>query len=210
MIVDRAQRFRRTSHPPPGVYTHFFHLLMSWLKTLIASFAFGCLGTATVAIAKPDAAAQKIVNSIFDRDAFVALLPKHPVVGVDGKTPKKDVDTLRHALAALGKTPGVEFMGLPKGASMPKATRSFKADMPYEMKRDGISGGAIFLVLLTESGKAEAVYCAAYTDKAFANAGAEAIAQWKFEPAKIGSKVLPSILAIPLQFSPDADRSPFG
>ena len=100
-------------------------------------------------------------------------------------------------IEGLGRTPGTEFLLLPKDAIPPKAVRQSAPEYP----RYAGQGQARVLGLISTSGEVVAVYCLSATHPAFGSAAAEAVGHWKYKPAKLNGTAIPVIFTQLMEFS---------
>ncbi len=90
---------------------------------------------------------------------------------------------------------------LPNGATPPKRIKAVPPDFPSELRRPGVSGKTAFLIFIGADGKVVSLYCYKSDEPAFALSAAQAIVQWKFDPAKINGTAVPVLVGQVLEFN---------
>lgn len=77
---------------------------------------------------------------------------------------------------------------------------------PMELRVAGITGNAIVGFIVDSHGKVRSAYAIRATHPEFGEAGVAAVSQWKFEPGRVGGRVVNTRMQVPLYFNivPDA------
>lgn len=135
----------------------------------------------------------------FDAAAFKAAIGPKVFLATDPKTGKISGE-LAESLKVANLTKDVQFYPLPSDATPPKVVHYETPTYPRDLQRSGSGGAARFLIFIDGNGRAKAIYCVAATHREFGIAGAEAIARWKFSPAKIQKNVVPVLVGQLLEF----------
>jgi len=78
--------------------------------------------------------------------------------------------------------------------------RTSAPEFPYEMKREGLTGVVTVVFSVDEKGNVVEPAVLKSSNKGFDQAALEAIARWKFKPARQDGVAVRSKLAIPIQF----------
>jgi len=162
-----------------------------------------------ITFAVPGAAAKggapALADIIFDRDGFIARLPRKCLTCpnfLDGVAGIGDAtQAFNAALYELGEPKGVEFVELPSGFAAPRITGSRPPEFPDAKAGAQQSGHADFLVLIGRTGRIAALYCDSATDRLFAIAGANALVQWTFSPAYYSQQPLPVLVMARIKFT---------
>jgi protein TonB len=90
-------------------------------------------------------------------------------------------------------TPKVDEPPVPLQAPPPK--------YPEALRKDGITGVVIVTMVIDEHGSVIASEIKKTSNEAFSAPALEAIANWKFKPAKLGDKAVKVRVSIPIHFS---------
>jgi hypothetical protein len=147
---------------------------------------------------------------IFDQKAFVGRLAKKVLVSsrqprLRGASSPEDPAALQRALNTLTEARGIEFIQLPATATAPQVRSQAPPTYPPELIRDGKTGKASFLVMLTDKGLLSGIYCTETTLEAFATYAAAAVVRWQFTPAQIAKQNVPVLTLITISFAISQD-----
>ncbi|PTY05123.1 hypothetical protein DB347_16745 [Opitutaceae bacterium EW11] len=85
----------------------------------------------------------------------------------------------------------------------PVAVKQTPPSFPSKMRKAGIDGKAIVVLIVNEKGLPEQVQVEQATHELFAKAAIDAIRQWQFKPATKGGQPVAVRLEIPMEFRRD-------
>ncbi|MDQ5978575.1 MAG: periplasmic protein TonB [Verrucomicrobiota bacterium] len=83
----------------------------------------------------------------------------------------------------------------------PVPVRTVPPVFPEEMRRDGISGVVTVSILIDEKGNVQEPKVVKTSHEAFSQPAMDALAKWKFKPAKQGGEAVAMRVNIPIQFT---------
>ncbi len=87
----------------------------------------------------------------------------------------------------------------------PVPVRTVRPDYPEAMRRDGTAGVVTVSCTIDEKGNVTDAKVIKTTNNAFSAPALEALARWKFKPAKKAGNPVPLKVAFPIQFKLDQD-----
>ncbi len=183
--------------------------LTRWVLTVLLCGVAADRGFAAVEAGEERSkkAKRSFEEVIFDKADFLSRLPKKTLVSPFGGRPHRAemVETakknLAKALAEFGDPGDRELVLLPQTATHPKVARHVAPTYPRDLREQGVTGEALFLVLVNAEGKVGALHCPFYTDRRFAIHGAAAIARWTYNSGELGETAVPVLIAQPISFS---------
>jgi hypothetical protein len=144
----------------------------------------------------------KLAEIISDPKYFRSALGIKALVSSDpatGEIPSKLLADLKSA----GLTDGVQLIPLPRDAVLPYAKKRTAPAYPESLRRKKVDGRVEFLCVIGADGTVKGMYCVAAAQPEFAIAAAAALAQWRFEPARIQNTAVPVIVNTMLEFGPN-------
>lgn len=97
----------------------------------------------------------------------------------------------------LGRLPALAAEGM----EPPVPVRTVPPVFPDEMRRDGVSGVVTVSILIDEKGNVTEPKVVKTTHEAFSQPALDALAKWKFKPAKQGGAAVAMRVNIPIQFT---------
>lgn len=83
----------------------------------------------------------------------------------------------------------------------PVPVRTVSPKYPPDLKHDGVSGVVTINCTIDEKGNVTEPKVLKSTNEAFSQPALEALAKWKFKPAKKGGEVISIKITIPIQFT---------
>jgi hypothetical protein len=186
MTIDELSDKYHSRHPGQRTYPMKLKSLIL-VACLIAAFG-------TEATAKPSLREQ-ISNP---KHLQEALGPKaYVLTDVRGKVSRE----LQLAIKSARLDESVQFAALPPEAEPAEPTQRRPPAYPVELRRAGVSGHARFLFLIETDGTVKSIYCYDTSRPGFALAGAEAVKQWRFSPARIGDTPVAMVASQTLEFN---------
>ena len=87
------------------------------------------------------------------------------------------------------------------GVEPPVPVRTVAPDFPDEMRRSGTSGVVTVSILIDEKGNVQEPKVVKTTHEAFSQPAMDALAKWKFKPAKQDGAAVAMRVNIPIQFT---------
>ena len=87
------------------------------------------------------------------------------------------------------------------GTEPPVPVRTVPPVFPEDMRRDGISGVVTVSILIDEKGNVTEPKVVKTTHEAFSQPALDALAKWKFKPAKQAGEAVAMRVNIPVQFT---------
>ena len=87
------------------------------------------------------------------------------------------------------------------GVEPPVPVRTVPPDYPAEMRRAGTSGVVTVSILIDEKGNVQEPLVVKSSPEAFSQPAIEALAKWKFKPAKQAGEAIAMRVNIPIQFT---------
>jgi protein TonB len=87
------------------------------------------------------------------------------------------------------------------GTEPPVPVRTVPPVYPDEMRRDGVSGVVTVSILIDEKGNVTEPKVVKTTHEAFSQPAMDALAKWKFKPAKQAGEAVAMRVSIPIQFT---------
>jgi len=106
-------------------------------------------------------------------------------------------------LIALGLMPWTVSVSGAEGMEPPVPVRTVPPRFPDEMRRSGSSGLVTVSCLIDEKGNVTEPKIVKASNDAFSAPALEALAKWKFKPAKKDGAAVPIRVNIPVQFTVD-------
>jgi TonB family protein len=88
----------------------------------------------------------------------------------------------------------------------PKLVKKVNPTYPEEARKEGIEGTVILEATIDTDGNVAEVKVLRGGHESLNKAAAEAIKQWKYEPAIIEGKAMPVNITVTIKFSPDKDK----
>ncbi len=87
------------------------------------------------------------------------------------------------------------------GVEPPVPVRTVPPVFPEELRRDGVSGVVTVSILIDEKGNVTEPKVVKTTHEAFSQPALDALAKWKFKPAKQAGEAVAMRVNIPIQFT---------
>jgi len=87
------------------------------------------------------------------------------------------------------------------GVEPPVPVRTVPPVFPEELRRDGVSGVVTVSILIDEKGNVTEPKVVKTTHEAFSQPAMDALAKWKFKPAKQAGEAVAMRVSIPIQFT---------
>ncbi len=88
-----------------------------------------------------------------------------------------------------------------EGVEPPVPVRTVAPVYPEELRREGTSGVVTVSILIDEKGNVQEPKVVKTTHEAFSGPALEALAKWKFKPAKKAGEAVAMRVSIPIQFT---------
>lgn len=88
-----------------------------------------------------------------------------------------------------------------EGTEPPVPVRTVPPVFPEEMRRDGVSGVVTVSILIDEKGNVTEPKVVKTSHEAFSQPAMDALAKWKFKPAKQAGEAVAMRVNIPIQFT---------
>lgn len=86
----------------------------------------------------------------------------------------------------------------------PVPVRMVRPTYPQELLRDGVNGVVTISCTIDEKGAVKDVKVEKASHQAFSQPAVEAVARWKFKPAKLDGVAVPQRVTFPIEFKADA------
>lgn len=87
------------------------------------------------------------------------------------------------------------------GLEPPVPVRTVAPDFPEDLKRSGTSGVVTVSILIDEKGNVQDPKVVKTTHEGFSQPAMDALAKWKFKPAKQAGAAVAMRVSIPIQFT---------
>jgi protein TonB len=88
-----------------------------------------------------------------------------------------------------------------EGTEPPVPVRTVPPVFPEDMRRDGVSGVVTVSILIDEKGNVQEPKVVKTSHEAFSQPAMDALAKWKFKPAKQAGEAVAMRVSIPIQFT---------
>jgi periplasmic protein TonB len=89
----------------------------------------------------------------------------------------------------------------PKVDETPTPIRTVAPDYPADLRKEGVAGVVSVVVVIDENGAVLASEVAKSSHEGFNQAATDAVAKWKFKPAKLAGKNVKVRVTIPVRFT---------
>jgi periplasmic protein TonB len=87
------------------------------------------------------------------------------------------------------------------GTEPPVPVRTVPPVFPEDLRRDGVSGVVTVSILIDEKGNVQEPKVVKTSHEAFSQPAMDALAKWKFKPAKQAGEAVAMRVSIPIQFT---------